>query len=243
MLDAKRQAYLNAMGVIRWIPRDPSPAQPGDMAEATFAQDRIPNPGPQVATGSAPLDWDVLRERVTRCTQCPELAGSRTQTVFGVGDPQADWMVVGEAPGMEEDRQGEPFVGRAGQLLNAMLKALGLARQEVYIANILKCRPPRNRDPRPEEAACCEPYLMRQIELVAPRVILAVGRIAAQNLLGTEAPLGRLRGRVHRFGEAGLPLVVTYHPAYLLRSPDQKARAWQDLLLAASVVRGGDPLS
>jgi uracil-DNA glycosylase family 4 len=243
MLDAKRQAYLDAMGVIRWIPRDPSPAQPGDMAEPTFVQDPIPEPGPQVATGTAPLDWDVLRERVAQCTQCPELAGNRTQTVFGVGDPQADWMVVGEAPGMEEDRQGEPFVGRAGQLLNAMLKALGLARQEVYIANILKCRPPRNRDPRPEEAARCEPYLMRQIELVAPRVILAVGRIAAQNLLRTDAPLGRLRGRVHRFGEAGLPLVVTYHPAYLLRSPDQKARAWQDLRLAASVVRGVDPLS
>jgi DNA polymerase len=147
-------------------------------------------------------------------------------------------MVIGEAPGMDEDRQGEPFVGRAGQLLNAMLKALGLAREQVYIANILKCRPPRNRDPRPEEAAHCEPYLLRQIELVAPRVILAVGRIAAQSLLRTDAPLGRLRGRIHRFGESGLPLVVTYHPAYLLRSPDQKGKAWQDLLLADSVVHG-----
>jgi DNA polymerase len=146
-------------------------------------------------------------------------------------------MVIGEAPGVDEDRQGEPFVGRAGQLLNAMLSALGLARKDVYIANILKCRPPGNRDPRPEEAAACRPYLSRQIELVVPRVILAVGRISAQNLLGTDVPLGRLRGRIHYLGDGGPPLVVTYHPAYLLRSPEQKAKAWQDLLLAASVVR------
>ena len=143
-----------------------------------------------------------------------------------------------EAPGAEEDRQGEPFVGRAGQLLNAMLRAIGLARGEnVYIANILKSRPPGNRDPKPEEVASCMPYLTRQIGLLQPRVILAVGRIAAQNLLATDAPLGRLRGRVHRFGDLNTPVVVTYHPAYLLRTPADKRKAWEDLKFARSVFR------
>ena len=145
-------------------------------------------------------------------------------------------MVIGEAPGAEEDRRGEPFVGRAGQLLDAMLRAIGLARgQNVYIANILKSRPPNNRDPKPDEVAACMPYLARQIELLQPRIILAVGRIAAQNLLATEAPLGRLRGAVHRFGELNTPLVVTYHPAYLLRTPADKRKAWEDLKFARTV--------
>ncbi|MGA7801004.1 MAG: uracil-DNA glycosylase, partial [Gammaproteobacteria bacterium] len=190
-------------------------------------------PGPAGATSG--LDWQELRALVQTCTLC-DLHKGRTQAVFGVGDPVADWMVVGEAPGAEEDRQGEPFVGRAGQLLNAMLHAVGLQRNAVYIANILKCRPPNNRDPRPEEAACCEPYLQRQVVLVAPRLILAVGRVAAQNLLKTDEPLGRLRGRVHRYGPAGTPVVVTYHPAYLLRSPAEKRKAWQDLLMARQVL-------
>ncbi|MCW9088548.1 MAG: uracil-DNA glycosylase [Gammaproteobacteria bacterium] len=182
------------------------------------------------------LDWQQLRERVAECRSCEELAACRTQTVFGVGNRDADWLIIGEAPGADEDRQGEPFVGRAGQLLNAMLRGIGLEREQVYIANILKCRPPENRDPKPEEAAACSAFLQRQIALVQPRVILAVGRIAAQNLLHCETPIGKLRGTVHRH-ESGVPLVVTYHPAYLLRSPLEKRKAWGDLCLARRVIR------
>jgi len=156
-----------------------------------------------------------------------------------VGNSQAQWLVVGEAPGAEEDRRGEPFVGRAGHLLDAMLRAIGLNRQSnVYIANVLKSRPPGNRDPKPEEVAACLPFLLSQIELLRPRVMLAVGRIAAQNLLATDAPLGRLRGKVHRFGEFNTPLIVTYHPAYLLRTPGDKRKAWEDLKFARSVFQG-----
>lgn len=183
------------------------------------------------------FDWDTLKTAVSTCTACG-LHTSRTQTVFGVGARDADLMVIGEAPGADEDRQGEPFVGRAGRLLNAMLEAAGLRREEVYIANILKCRPPGNRDPRPEETACCEGFLRRQLELVNPRAVLAVGRIAAQNLLATTEPLSRLRGRVQELRGTGIPVVVTYHPAYLLRSPLQKRRAWQDLLLARVTMEG-----
>jgi DNA polymerase len=172
-----------------------------------------------------------LRDQVSVCRAC-SLHETRTQTVFGVGDQQASLMVIGEAPGADEDRQGEPFVGRAGQLLNAMLEAIGFAREQVYIANIVKCRPPNNRDPHAEEAAACRGYLLRQIELVAPRVILSVGRVSAHNLLGTEETVGRLRGRVHRFDPGDLPLIVTYHPAYLLRRPAEKAKSWQDLQVA-----------
>jgi DNA polymerase len=171
------------------------------------------------------------------CTKCT-LHTSRTQGVFGVGSRAAQWLVVGEAPGAEEDRRGEPFVGRAGHLLDAMLRAIGLNRvNNVYIANVLKSRPPGNRDPKPEEVAACLPFLMRQIELLKPRVMLAVGRIAAQNLLATDAPLGRLRGKVHHFGELNTPLIVTYHPAYLLRTPSDKRKAWEDLKFARSVFR------
>src|SRR5579863_8309979 len=158
-----------------------------------------------------------------------ELSRSRTQTVFGVGNTEAELLVIGEAPGAEEDRQGEPFVGRAGQLLNSMLRAMGNPRESVYIANVLKCRPPGNRDPRPEEVASCRPFLQRQIELLQPLLILAVGRIAAQNLLQTDTPIGRLRGQLHRFGARATPLIVTYHPAYLLRSPGEKRKSWVDL--------------
>ena len=182
-------------------------------------------------TGAAgePAPLRALRETVRACTRC-ELHASRTQTVFGTGDPAARLMIIGEAPGADEDARGEPFVGRAGQLLNAMLRAIGLARDEVYIANILKCRPPRNRDPRPEEVAACSGYLDRQVALVAPELILAVGRVAAQNLLGVSTPIGRLRGgAVHRHPASGTPVLVTYHPAYLLRSPLEKRRAWDDL--------------
>ena len=184
------------------------------------------------------MDWNTLRQAVAGCTRCG-LQATRTQTVFGVGSPQANWMVIGEAPGADEDAQGEPFVGRAGQLLNSMLKALGLERSQVYIANILKCRPPNNREPRPEEAAHCTPYLERQVELIQPRIILAVGRIAAQNLLQTDTPIGRMRGRVYQFGPRSIPVVVTYHPAYLLRSPGEKRKAWSDLLFAQDVLARG----
>src|SRR5579863_10689523 len=158
-----------------------------------------------------------------------ELSRSRTQTVFGVGNTEAELLVIGEAPGAEEDRQGEPFVGRAGQLLNTMLRAMGNPRESVYIANVLKCRPPGNRDPRPEEVASCRPFLQRQIDLLQPLLILSVGRIAAQNLLQTDTPIGRLRGQLHRFGARATPLIVTYHPAYLLRSPSEKRKSWVDL--------------
>jgi uracil-DNA glycosylase family 4 len=180
--------------------------------------------------------WEQLAAEVRVCTRC-SLHGTRTQTVFGVGRRDAELFVIGEAPGADEDRQGEPFVGRAGQLLNAMLRAIGLPRKEVYIANILKCRPPGNRDPQPEEASSCTPYLARQIALVRPRAILAVGRIAAQWLLQSDAPIGRLRGRVFHFGESGTPLIVTYHPAYLLRSPLAKATAWTDLCMVKDLLQ------
>ena len=195
---------------------------------------------PQTVTTSpaGTTTWESLRSEVLACTKCA-LHASRTQGVFGVGNREAQWLVVGEAPGAEEDRRGEPFVGRAGHLLDAMLKAIGLSRgRNVYIANVLKSRPPGNRDPKPEEVAACLPYLMRQIELLRPRVMLAVGRIAAQNLLATDAPLARLRGKVHQFGELNTPLIVTYHPAYLLRTPSDKRKAWEDLKFARSVFQG-----
>lgn len=221
--EAARRAALSAMGVVAWVPRHAAAAAAQTpLAEASDAAPALRPEAP---------DWDELAARVAACQRC-ELHQGRTQTVFGVGDRNARWMVIGEAPGQEEDRRGEPFVGRAGQLLNSMLRALGVERGEVYIANILKCRPPGNRDPRPDEVACCEGYLARQIELVAPRLILCVGRIAAQNLLKTQAPIGKLRGQRHVYGAQETPVVVTYHPAYLLRSPAEKRRAWQDLLFA-----------
>ena len=189
----------------------------------------------------AALGWPELRAAVADCRACA-LAESRQQTVFGVGHARAHWMVIGEAPGEQEDRKGEPFVGPAGQLLDNMLRARGLTRDEagperqVFIANTLKCRPPKNRNPDAAETACCAPYLERQIALVQPRIILAMGRFAAQALLASDEPLGKLRGRVHEW--RGVPVVVTYHPAYLLRTPTDKARAWEDLCLAASVVNG-----
>jgi uracil-DNA glycosylase family 4 len=182
-------------------------------------------------------DWPALESMVSSCERCG-LSQQRTQTVFGVGDQQADWMLIGEAPGAEEDQQGEPFVGRAGQLLNRMLTAIGLQRQQVYIANIVKCRPPDNRDPHVDEIRACSAYLKRQIELVRPRVILVLGRVAAHNLLGTDEALGRLRGAPHIYEDTGIPVIVTYHPAYLLRKPVDKRKSWEDLKLAATLVAG-----
>ena len=214
--EQQRRAYLDAMGIEVWMPRG------AEAGAETSAEETAPVFGDE-------LDWEALRRCVADCTRC-ELSQSRTQTVFGVGSQDADWMIVGEAPGAEEDRRGEPFVGRAGQLLDEMLRAVGLDRERVFIANILKCRPPNNRDPHADEADACRSYLERQIELVQPRLILAVGRIAAQTLLASDDPVGRMRGRPHDLD--GIPLVVTYHPAYLLRSPTQKRKSWADLCLA-----------
>lgn len=219
-MDSRQRQYLDAMGIQRWQWRgdpDERPAETSPDGDVSF---------PGAVDG---LDWDELATAVAACRRC-ELCESRTQTVFGVGNQSADCMIIGEAPGAEEDRQGEPFVGRAGQLLDAMLQAVRLDRRTVYIANILKCRPPNNRDPAPEEAEACRDYLLRQISLVQPRVILAVGRIAAQNLLQSNQPIGRLRGQEHTFGEGRIPVIVTYHPAYLLRSPLEKRKTWTDLL-------------
>jgi uracil-DNA glycosylase len=222
------------------------PGEPVEVAESHALTVREPMRAPSAPIAPAPFEppsgdfaarWDALRTEVLTCTKCV-LHQSRTQGVLGVGPRRSDWMVIGEAPGAEEDRRGEPFVGRAGHLLDAMLHAIGLNRgTNVYIANVLKSRPPGNRDPKPDEVAACLPYLMRQIELLQPRLMLAVGRIAAQNLLSTDLSLGRLRGKVHHFGELNTPLIVTYHPAYLLRTPADKSKAWEDLKFARSVFR------
>jgi DNA polymerase len=181
------------------------------------------------------MDWDALKQAVPACTAC-ELHKARTQTVLGVGDERAEWLLVGEAPGAEEDRLGEPFVGQAGKLLDAMLAAIDLKRGEnVYIANVLKCRPPGNRNPEAHEVAQCSPFLLRQIGLIRPKLIVAMGRFAAQTLLNSDASIASLRGTVHRF--AGVPLIVTYHPAYLLRNLPDKAKAWSDLLFARRTMR------
>jgi DNA polymerase len=258
MNPALRHDYLAALGLEGWALRaqadapdaagthagEPAAAAAAGLAAAGLAAAEVRvaptarvEDAAAVQTGApreASFGWEELRQRVASCTRCA-LSTTRTQTVFGVGDTQADWLIVGEAPGAEEDRRGEPFVGRAGQLLNSMLRAVGFAREQVYIANVLKCRPPGNRDPAPREAAECLPYLERQIALLQPKIMLAVGRIAAQNLLKTDAPLARLRRQVHSFGIARVPLVVTYHPAYLLRTPSDKRKAWEDLKFAREV--------
>lgn len=193
------------------------------------------NPAKPVIASHAPdcsqLNWVDLEAAVAACKLC-ELHKTRTQTVFGTGHQQARCLIIGEAPGAEEDRQGLPFVGKSGKLLTNMLASIQIAREDIYIANILKCRPPNNRDPKPEEAAACRGYLERQITLIQPALILVVGRIAAHNLLQTTTPLGRLRGSVHTLPNSTVPVIVTYHPAYLLRQPTEKRRAWQDLQLA-----------
>lgn len=203
------QAHRQALGLIDWIQRCPTTAN----------------------TLSPVTGWDSLRQRVTQCTACP-LHQTRTQTVFGVGNEHARLMIIGEAPGFHEDQQGEPFVGRAGQLLTAMLKSMGFDRSDVFIANILKCRPPGNRDPQPDEVSTCTPFLEEQIALVNPQLLLAVGRIASHYLLKTKSSLESLRGKIHHYGKNGTPIIVTYHPAYLLRSPADKKKAYADLRFA-----------
>ncbi len=267
-LDARQRAMLEEMGVKVWGPSlpagalDDAPPSPPRGGEAAAPAARVavarpatvpsaavsPVAAPAMPAEIAGMDWEALEQAVASCQACG-LCRSRKHTVFGVGDRQARWLVVGEAPGENEDLQGEPFVGQAGQLLDNMLKAIGLDRrgagaQGVYIANVLKCRPPANRNPQPDEVQQCEPYLRRQVALLQPQIILALGRFAAQSLLQASVPdvasipLGKLRGQVHQY--AGVPVIVSYHPAYLLRTPQDKARAWADLCLAREVVRGLD---
>ena len=249
-LDARQRAMLAEMGVRVWAPRAdvavvpppvpvaarPAPAVAPPAAVAPVAPAVVPAAAPerQRAGGLAAMAWPTLQAAVASCAACG-LCKTRRNTVFGVGDTGTDWMVIGEAPGENEDLQGEPFVGAAGQLLDNMLRAVGRSRtgegaKGAYIANVLKCRPPANRNPQPQEVAQCEPFLARQVALVKPKVIVAMGRFAVQSLLRTEEPIGRLRGRVHQY--EGVPVIVTYHPAYLLRTPVDKAKAWEDLCLA-----------
>jgi uracil-DNA glycosylase len=225
MQGEQHSQYLEAMGIQRWVARKAATGAVSPAAAEVSAKPAAESPA-----------WDDLQSHVAACTRC-SLHKTRTQTVFGVGNRFAQWMIIGEAPGADEDRQGEPFVGRAGQLLNEMLFAAGYARDQVYIANILKCRPPGNRNPLAEEIACCLDYLRQQIRLVQPKIILAVGGIAANSLLQTDARVGELRGKVHRLGTENIPVIVTYHPAYLLRSPLEKRKVWEDLQFACRVYR------
>lgn len=239
-----KQSCLAALGVDVWRLRP----EYRSAAESTVVEVEsiVADPGlvkiplPTEATAQIPAfvaanDWDGLQQQVQRCTRC-DLCHGRQQAVLGTGSLTARWLFIGEAPGAEEDKQGEPFVGSAGQLLNAMLSALGLRREEVYITNVVKCRPPGNRDPDAQEIATCVPYLQRQIELVTPDVIVLLGRIAAHTLLQTHQPLASLRAQLYHYGEQGIPMVATYHPASLLRSPQDKPKAWQDLCLARQVI-------
>jgi len=224
MVSTRQKAYLHAMGISIWT------AQSTTVVNPTETRSELS------ASSTATLDWDELAQQVSQCRAC-QLSTSRKQTVFGSGYQQADLMIIGEAPGAEEDRQGQPFVGRAGQLLTNMLLAIGLDRQQVYIANILKCRPPGNRNPQPQEVAECSNYLNRQISLVQPRLILSVGGVSANHLLQTDQPVGQLRGSLHQHPQTNTDLMVTYHPAYLLRRPEEKSKVWQDLQQVASYLK------
>jgi DNA polymerase len=232
MDESARLQYLDAMGIDVWVPRQHPVAKQTLQAIETYVEEsgQFQHVTPNINCDDHA--WTELRHKVAACDAC-KLCESRTQTVFGVGNQHASWLLIGEAPGQNEDLQGEPFVGKAGQLLNEMLRAIGLQRQEVYIANMLKCRPPNNRDPQAEEMAACHGFLQQQIAMLQPKIILAVGRIAAQNLLSTSQPLAKLRGRLHSL--ENIPLVVVHHPAYLLRSLTEKAKAWDDSQFALSV--------
>jgi len=233
----RRRMILRELGIGTWRLRVP---EPGPIVMRRTESAARAAPDGEAPTAGVADAWDNLRRQVRDCRRC-ELHRSRTHTVFGVGNSHPSWVIVGEAPGAEEDRQGEPFVGAAGQLLNQMLRAVGVGRGDVFIANILKCRPPENRDPAPTEIAACADHLAAQLSMLAPRLILAVGRVAAQSLLKQDVPVGQLRGREHAYGDDAVPLVVTYHPAYLLRSPGQKRRVWEDLQLARRLVKPQPP--
>ena len=244
------RAHLDAIGIPVWVrrgavrsgaQREASPsatATQGESPPSIAAGQREPSLPAADAAGPAGRALASIDAQVRECRKCA-LHEKRTRTVFGVGRPDAACMFIGEAPGAEEDARGEPFVGRAGKLLDAMLAAIGLARGDVYIANIVKCRPPRNRNPHADEIAECSVYLRRQIEAVAPRLLVASGRVAAQALLSTTRPIGQLRGRTYRYGEDRLPVLVTYHPAYLLRSPLEKRKVWADLARVRSMLSDG----
>ena len=235
MNEEKRLYYLDQMGIQAWVPQTNigTPQVVEEViAEGVIEKELNFEQTSQQKITSANLD--ELKLTVSNCTQC-ELHRTRTQTVFGVGHPAAEWLIIGEAPGADEDRLGEPFVGRAGQLLTSMLRAMGLAREEVFIANILKCRPPNNRDPQANEINSCSSYLRQQIELIQPKIILVVGRIAAQSLLNVDTPIGKMRGKKFTYQDTNIPVVATYHPAYLLRSPQQKRSAWEDLKFALKI--------
>lgn len=232
MHDSRKAHYLNALEIVAWRPRThQAPPQEDVTSAALAAKDH-----PTDERGAGQLDWKNLKSAVQHCHRC-KLAEQRTQTVFGVGDPHADLLIVGEAPGQEEDNKGEPFVGRAGQLLDRMLAAIGLTRDQTFIANIIKCRPPGNRNPAADEITACCPYLKRQIELIEPKLILAVGRISAHQLLQTDEPIGRLRNRSFTLENSDIPVVVSYHPAYLLRSPVEKRKAWDDFLRVKDLLK------
>jgi DNA polymerase len=237
----RRMRALQALGLTPlWVRRDRRDAI--DVSDVSVPEGEPPVPAARTAHAAdavpgvvATMDWAQLKAAVAGCRACP-LHAQRKQAVFGVGDEHADWLFVGEGPGAEEDARGEPFVGQAGKLLDAMLASIELRRGErVYIANVVKCRPPGNRTPLPAEAHACEPYLLRQIELIGPKLIVALGKVAANNLLQTDATLGSLRGRVHQF--RGTPLIVTYHPAYLLRNLTDKAKAWEDLCFMVEIMQ------
>jgi DNA polymerase len=238
--NAIRLQYLAALGIDVWIPRKIVPVVV--QASPTIIDEPLTHIEPRLVIDEAveshietnlTEQWGKLKAEVQNCTLCG-LCHTRTQTVFGTGNQHADWLIIGEAPGQQEDEQGLPFVGVAGQLLTEMLRAIGLNRDEVFIANILKCRPPNNRDPHIDEIKSCHDYLQRQQQLIKPKIMLAVGRIAAQALLNTTEPLAKLRGKVHTLNNT--PVVVVYHPAYLLRSLSEKRKAWQDLQLAKQTV-------
>jgi uracil-DNA glycosylase len=233
MNNTTRLQYLQTMGITVWQPRfapvlqtQAEPIESRPIVESEFVE---PEPMSAESKLSIAQQWQDLTTEVTNCTKC-DLCKTRTQTVFGTGNLNADWLIIGEAPGQQEDEQGLPFVGVAGQLLTEMLRAIGLSRDEVFIANILKCRPPNNRDPHVDEIRQCETYLHRQLQLIQPKIILVVGRIAAHALLNTDTALTKLRAKVHDYQDT--PLVVVYHPAYLLRSLSEKRKAWQDLQFA-----------
>jgi uracil-DNA glycosylase len=223
--DPARQEAEPAVAAVDY----PKPKR-GRPRKEQVAEPVVARPAPvTLAPIEVPADWAGLREVVKHCTRC-KLRPTCTQTVFGVGVETAPLMVIGEGPGADEDTQGEPFVGKAGKLLDEMLKSIGRSRREnVFIANVVKCRPPGNRDPEPDEVEACRPYLDQQIKLVKPKLIVALGRIAAQRLLNTEEPLSKLRGPLYHYGPEQTPLFITYHPAYLLRSPREKAKSWEDL--------------
>ena len=243
MQRSRRASMLREMGLEPvWRLRAAQPGREDALPAAPLAAEARVDPGPGIpehgdrAERILRMDWQQLKVAVPQCRACA-LCASRTNTVFGVGDEHADWLIVGEAPGAEEDARGEPFVGQAGRLLDNMLASIGLKRSaNVYIANVLKCRPPGNRNPERNEVEQCSPYLQRQIELIRPKLIVAMGRFAVQTLLDTDASIGSLRGRVHKY--RGVPLVVTYHPAYLLRSLHEKAKAWEDLCFARRTLAG-----